>query len=433
NGPENYGFRGNAQNLDLNRDFIKCDSKNARTFTKVFHEWQPDVFIDTHTSNGADHQYVMTYIATQHNKLNQNIGKFLQKTMIPLLDREMKKKKQEMTPYVYPVKEIPDSGIMEFMDSPRYSTGYTALFNTIGFITETHMLKEFKLRVEATYEFLLSTTKLVNDNHFIIGELKSKAQKETAAQIKFNFNWKLDTSSYENIEFKGFEAKYDTNSVTGNKRLFYDQKSKYDKQIKFYNHYKPEINIRKPYAYLVPQAWRRVVESLELNQVAMTRMNKDTILSVEVYYIDTFKTLKNPFEGHYLHSNTSIKKDTQEIQYYKGDYVILMNQTRNKYIVETLEPQSDDSFFSWNFFDNILQQKEYFSHYVFENKAINILEENAELKNVYEKKIKSDTTFANNPRAKLEFIYKNSQYYERSHMRYPIGRVFFEQHLPVEE
>ena len=30
NGPEEFGFRGNARNYDLNRDFIKNDSRNAR-------------------------------------------------------------------------------------------------------------------------------------------------------------------------------------------------------------------------------------------------------------------------------------------------------------------------------------------------------------------------------------------------------------------
>ena len=65
NGPEAFGFRGNARHLDLNRDFIKADSLNARTFAQVFTRWDPDVMVDTHTSNGADYQHVVTLIATQ--------------------------------------------------------------------------------------------------------------------------------------------------------------------------------------------------------------------------------------------------------------------------------------------------------------------------------------------------------------------------------
>ena len=59
NGPESYGFRGNARNYDLNRDFIKSDTKNAKTFAQIFHLVQPDVFIDNHVSNGADYQYIL--------------------------------------------------------------------------------------------------------------------------------------------------------------------------------------------------------------------------------------------------------------------------------------------------------------------------------------------------------------------------------------
>jgi Zinc carboxypeptidase len=65
NGPDEKGFRGNGQNLDLNRDFTKADTKNTLAFYEIFHRWQPDVFLDNHTSNGADYQYTMTLIATQ--------------------------------------------------------------------------------------------------------------------------------------------------------------------------------------------------------------------------------------------------------------------------------------------------------------------------------------------------------------------------------
>ena len=87
-GPREYGFRGNARNLDLNRDFVKCDSKNAQSFNKLFHLWQPDIFIDNHTSNGADYQYTMTLIATQHNKLEQPMADYLNNRLEPHLYEE---------------------------------------------------------------------------------------------------------------------------------------------------------------------------------------------------------------------------------------------------------------------------------------------------------------------------------------------------------
>ncbi|MFY9514602.1 MAG: M14 family zinc carboxypeptidase, partial [Rubrivivax sp.] len=154
NGPEAFGFRGNARHLDLNRDFVKLDSLNARCFAQVFTRWDPDVMVDTHTSNGADYQHVLTLIATQPDKLGGQTGQHLRQTMLPALHAAMAARGFPMCPYVNPVHEIPDDGIADFLDSPRFSTGYAALHHTIGFMPETHMLKPFAARYHSTRALL---------------------------------------------------------------------------------------------------------------------------------------------------------------------------------------------------------------------------------------------------------------------------------------
>ena len=132
NGPKDYGFRGNARNYDLNRDFIKCDTKNAKTFAKIFHLVKPDVFIDNHVSNGADYQYTLTHLFTQHNKLGEDLGNYIHTEMMPNLEQKLAKKDWDITPYVNVFNQVPEKGFSQFLDSPRYSTGYTTLFNTLG-------------------------------------------------------------------------------------------------------------------------------------------------------------------------------------------------------------------------------------------------------------------------------------------------------------
>jgi hypothetical protein len=100
NGPESYGFRGNAQNLDLNRDFTKNDSRNARSFVRIFHWVNPDLQIDNHVSDGADYQYTMTLLPSQWNKLGGGLGTFLHDVFQPALFAGMEKKGWPMTPYV---------------------------------------------------------------------------------------------------------------------------------------------------------------------------------------------------------------------------------------------------------------------------------------------------------------------------------------------
>ncbi len=430
-GPAEYGFRGNARNLDLNRDFIKCDSENAKSFAKIFHKWKPDVFIDTHTTNGADYQYTITLIATQSDKLNPILAEYMDNTMLPYLYKSMKKGRYEMIPYVQSLKQIPDSGIYAFNDSPRYTSGYTSLFNTIGFITETHMLKPYKDRVLSTYDFILNLTEFVNKNSFEFGEVCKKALASTVEKEKFVLNWELDKSLDSTIKFKGFEAEFSTSSITGKQRLHYNRSKSFEKSIKYYLHYKASKIVKKPAYYIIPQAWAEVISRLKLNRVKLNRLNKDTSIAVNVYYIDDFKT-RDAYENHYLHYKIKTHKEKQVIKFYAGDFIIATNQTGNNFIVETLEPDAVDSYFAWNFFDAIIQPKEWMSAYVFEETAIEILKEHPEIKTELEEAKKTDKKLADNHYLQLYFIYKRSKYFEKSFRRYPVYRIEEKITLPVE-
>lgn len=423
NGPAEYGFRGNAINLDLNRDFIKSDSKNTIAFSKIFHDWDPDIFIDTHTSNGSDYQYVMTYILTQPDKLNPNLSEYTQNIIVPFLKKKMKETNFEMSVYVNTIKEVPDSGLISFLETPRYSTGYAALFNTIGFVTETHMLKEYETRVWATYHFIKYVLEVVNTKSIEIGKVREKVKYETTKQDLFTISWLPDTTKFNEIDFKGYAAKFKTSDVTGVQQLYYDQKSSYNKKIRFYGKYKANQIVEKPLAYIIPQQWDEIIERLKLNKVDVSLLNKDTLIQTEVFYIKDYKTSNNPYEGHYFHYDTEIRKEIQNIQFYKGDVLIFPNQKNNRYIIETLDPRATDSFFNWNFFDNILQQKEYFSSYIFDEFASEIIDKNSKLKQDFTQLKSSDSTFAKDNYMQLDFIYKNSEYFEKSFQQYPVYRL----------
>lgn len=431
NGPEEYGFRGNYQNLDLNRDFIKMDARNTEIFTKMYHEWDPDIFIDTHTTDGADYPYTMTLIPTQHNKLNPVLSDYMKNKMTPFLYRRMKNFGFEMFPYVQPLHEIPDSGIIGFFESPRYSTGFTTLFNSFGYTTESHMLKSFKNRVEATYNFLVSMVEFCFVESSIIINLRQKAKNETMHQTEFPLVWRHDTTNFEKILFKGYEASYKSYSIAPS-FLFYDRSKPFEKKISFFNSYNPSTIVHSPLYYVIPQAWDEVIERLVLNGVKIKRLSKDTTLSVEIYYVTSYETIKKPYEGHYLHYNVKVRSEKQEIKYFKGDIIILLNQESNRFIVETLEPEGTDSYFCWNFFDAVLQQKEWYSDYVFIEIVERILVENQLLKIEFENKLKEDTEFAQNIKEKLKFIYERSPYFEKSYNRYPVARGFMEGELPLD-
>jgi len=429
-GPEAYGFRGNARNYDLNRDFLKGDSRNARTFNQIFQTWQPDIFVDNHTSNGADYQYTMTLIATQHDKLEAPLGQFLQETMLPDLYANMKKRNWEMIPYVDGPGETPDSGIAGFCDYGRYSTGYAALWNTIGFMPETHMLKPFADRLWSTYSFMEVVIEFVASHHAEIGKARAAAFEKTRTKQEFVLDYDLDRTRRDSLTFKGFAAKYKPSEVSDLPRLWYDRSEPYEKTIPYYNYFKPAITVEKPLAYLLPQAWENVIERLELNGVEMQRLAKDVEVEVETYFIGEFKT-RNGWEGHYYHSAVELEKKMVKRTFHRGDYVIFPNQNANRYLLETLEPHAPDSWFAWNFFEPILMQKEYFSAYVFEDLAAEFLKENPAVRAELEAKQSADSTFAANAMLQLDWVYRHSPWYEPTHRMYPVGRLLEAVDLPL--
>jgi hypothetical protein len=423
NGPVAYGFRGNSKNYDLNRDFIKSDSKNSMAFQQIFNTWQPEIFVDTHTSNGADYQYTMTLIPTHKDKMNPLLASYLNKTMLPSLYEKMAAVGYEMTPYVNSVEETPDAGITGFLESPRYSTGYATLHNTIGFMPETHMLKAYDKRVDATYQLLKIYVDVVERDAQIIGENKKKADEAVAKQQRFALEWKLNDKVSETFNFKGYAAKYKPSEVSGLDRLYYDREEPYTKPIKYWNTFDASIVIDKPKAYIIPKAWSKVVELLKLNNVRVSELAADQKIEIEHYYIVDYKTGAKPYEGHYLHSAVKLASRKTSLQYYKGDFVVYVDQPTNRYIVETLEPQAMDSFFNWNFFDSILSMKEHFSAYVFEDTAAELIKKDPDLKKKLEEEKARNPELSNSAGAQLDFIYKNSDYFEKTYNRYPVARL----------
>lgn len=432
NGPEKYGFRANGKNINLNRDFTKCDAENSKSFTKIFHEWKPDIFIDTHTSDGADYSYTMTLIPNHFLRMSEPLGTFLKDKMLSDLYKKMEDKNCEMIPYVMPFKQFPEDGIRASFAGPRFSSSYAGLFNTIGFMTEAHMFKTYEERVEATYAFILSVIEFTNNNYLKIGELKNQADENLKKQNEFIMLYDRDTTNYDLIKFKGYKVKFKTSNVTGRQLFYYDKNSPYKREIKYYNYYKEIFSINKPEYYIIPQAWKEVIELLNLNDIEMKQLSSDVELKVEVYYIHDLKTSRRQTDFHLYHEDFNIEIDTQEIQFYKGDYLIPTNQIGNKYIVEMLEPKGEDSFFRWNFFDSILQRHEYFEPYVFDEIAEEILNSNEKLNEEFQEKKKNDIDFSKNIYAQYDFIYRNSPHYEKEYQRYPVYRINEKINLPVE-
>lgn len=423
NGPAEYGFRGNSQNLDLNRDFTKSDTKEARAFAQIFHLLDPDIFVDNHVSDGADYQHTMTLITTQYDKLGGNLGNWLKQTFDPQLYKTMSGKGWDMTPYVNFETASPDNGMEMFYDPPRYSSGYAALFGTISFMPETHMLKPFADRVIATYNLLQTMITTAGNNADSLLLLRQALKKTVIIQKVFPLKFTVDSSKFSYINFKGYQQAYTTSDATGLQKMYYDHSKPFTKPVKFYNSFTGTNFITKPKAYIIDQGWQNVIELLKLNNVKMESFTRDTVLSAEIYHIEDYHASPRAYEKHHKNTGVKITASKQTIHILKGAVYIPLNQIANRYIIEMLEPTGEDSFFSWNFFDAILQQKEGYSDYRWDDIAAKVLKENPELQKKLTQKKLEDSKFATDAAAQLQYIYLNSPYYEPEHLRYPVFRV----------
>jgi hypothetical protein len=424
-GPELFGFRANGRNLDLNRDFIKCDSLAAQVFNRFFSAWSPDVMVDTHTSNGADYFYTMTLIQTQADKLGKELGSFLRHHMLPKMYQDMEARGWPMCPYVNPVKETPDDGIEDFLEVPRFSTGYAALHHTIGFMPETHMLKPFADRYASMRALVETALDFTVVNAKEIQTLRAAAKKSSADKTEWPVQWKADHTKPSIFRFKGYKAIHSPSRIGNYTRLSYDRHQPWEKDIAYYDHFIESVSIKTPKAYLIPQAWREVVERLQWNGLAVKRVEQGTEYAAQTYRIKSVVSRANAYEGHMFHDEVELTTQTERIFAHAGDYLLNLTQENARYAIETLEPQAHDSFFRWGFFNSVLEKKEAYSDYVFEDSAFDMLQDEPELMEKFLQWKMEHPELLSNQAAVLDFIFANGKrFHEPEWRRYPVYSLF---------
>lgn len=421
NGPVEHGIRANARNLDLNRDFIKMDSRNTWAMVEALTRWDPDVYLETHVTDGADHQYVMELLTTQKDKLAPSLSAFMTGTMVPDLRAWMDHRKIPMCPYFETVKEIPEEGLMAFNDGPRYSTGYNALFDRIGILAESHMLKPYADRVNATLQLMFATLATMNEHPRELREARATARESTRRSNGEAFNWSLQTTA-EKIPWLGYQATTRTSSVTGLDVLHYDHAQPTSDSVPWYGTYKSSLYINKPKAYLVPQQWHEVIAWLKANGVQLEVLDSSRSMRCIRYDIFHHEMAKAPYEGHFLWKKASVKPEVQDHAAQAGDVLVPMGYGTDRFVMSVLEPEPNDSYLAWNFFDAVISQKEWFTPYAFDTIAQRILERDPGLRARFNEERKSPE-FASDPWRQYNFILQHSPYAEGWFPRHPILRV----------
>src|SRR5579859_6644747 len=451
NGPEVIGWRGNGTNLNLNRDYMKADSPEARAFLKLFHRWLPDFFVDDHVTDGADFQYDVTFTIDVGPDVSPGLAQWIRDAVTPELERQVNAAGHVASPTYITLQSDTDpaQGLGFNDDPPRFSTGQMILENRPGMLVELHMLKDYKTRVTGNYELLRALLEVMNRDAAKLSALNRQADTEAAklgahpldnSKFPLKLEWNGETTPFL---FRGYQYTRELSAVSGSMWVSYTHQP-WNATLPLATGVKVTAATTPPAAYIIPRQWTQAIDVLAAHDVTIQHTTADWSGKVERYHCAGMEWQGPPFKGRqpifagegagaepgkFGHCSLT----TETVSYPAGSVVVPVNQRLSKVAIHWLEPEAPDSAMRWGLFDPIFEQREYGEGYVLEKIARSMMEKDPALKAEFEKRVMNDPQFAANPEARLEFFYERSPWYLENRVGlYPVGRLLSLDGVPTE-
>lgn len=432
NGPEELGTRNTAQQLNLNRDFLKADTPEMRAWLKLYNYWKPEMFIDVHVTNGADFQYVMTYaIDNQTGNMEPGITKWSADIYEKQLNEMMESAGFPIFLYGnFKKYNAPESGFVADTFDPRYSQGYAAAHNRLGLLIENHIYKPYKQRVEATVEAFIATAKILAENKESLQETIAKADAYTSSpesrKEPFGFNYRATDEEFVMKDYLSWGRDTTISDLSGGEWVTHDYNNPITLNIPVYTKYEATKFVQIPEAYILMPQYANVVELLDLHGVKYSVLEEPKEVEVETYRYKGGVFSPRQSEGRIPVVKVDYTTQVEKLQYPAGSIYVDMNQPAAKVAMWLFEPAAPGSLTYWGFFNVCVQSTNEFwirPQYM-EVKGREMLAKDPQLKAEFEAKLKEDKEFAKNPQAILNFFYDIVK--KRAHQNnelHPVWRV----------
>jgi len=435
-GPENMGWRTNSQNLNLNRDYAKLDTKEIRSVIKIMNEYDPLLYMDIHVTDGVDYQYDITFGGFGQQGYSPAISTWLNTTFKPQADKDLTSNGHIPGQLMFAVNDKDFSmGNNLIMGEPRFSDAYGNTRHLASVLVENHSLKPFKQRVLGTYILLESTLKLLASDGNNLRKSTETDKNKRATQIPLK--WKIpqfkspdstmitSLNPPDSMNLLGIESRINKSSITNSDYVEWLGKP-ITQKIANYKGTEAFQFVKRPKGYWIPSSCYEVIERLRLHGIKMETIKQPREATVEMYRIQTFHFGNDagelqPFEGH-MQVNGTVKTENRKQVFASGSVYISTDQPLGDLVILLLEPEAPDSFFSWGFFDQIFQRTEYIEAYVMEPTMKKMLDDSKELQKEFEEKKAQDSIFANTPEAIYTWFYSKTKYYDERYLLYPVGR-----------
>jgi hypothetical protein len=426
-GPNEMGWRTNSLNLNLNRDYLKADSREIRSFLSFYHQWEPDFYIDTHSTNGGDYQYPMTYAMGIYgeDEAYPALTTWIKEFYVPEIEKKMDYQGYPIFPYVtYRNWHDPRSGLRSGVGHPMYSNSYVAELNRPGLLLEAHMLKPYHIRVESTYYMILHTLRILHQDKQlknIIAEADKFTSSDEFRKHRFPIRYE-NTSDSVIVDFLGVEYNRITSDLTGGNWFIYEPDKPVTYQIPWFNKNRVIMDIEIPDAYIIPVEYFEIIKILDLHGIEMTILESATQMQVQSYKFSEVALSARSTEGRQT-ASFHVEPIEETRLFPKGSAIVSTAQPRVRLLIHALEPMAPGSFAYWGFFNAVFERVEYFESYVMEKMAREMLAEDPALAEQFKKAMEENPSMAQNSNAILTWFYERTPYYDQKYLVYPVGKI----------
>jgi hypothetical protein len=442
-GPVETGWRTTAQNINLNRDYMKADTPEMRAMLRLIDAWDPLVCADLHVTDGADFE---PDISLQVEPLNQGdatlrvSGRQMRDALIARLT-EVGFQALDFYPDLASTDD-PASGFALTVYSPRFSTGYFPQRNRFTVLVETHSWKDYAHRVRVMHNTITSLAEMVGARGpnwlELAHQADQAAMKLAGAEIPLDFtsSWRepaqaggvtpdRDISEARVIEFRGYAYTRAPSPISGGLVTTYDPKTPQIWRVPLRDQVNVAISATAPLGgYVVPVAFAAdIAPRLDAHGIAFSRLqcSRDEI-KAKAFRATEVRFSATPFEGR---MRAQLTGSWHEEMYCPQDGALFVPiaQPLARLVVALFEPRAPDSFAAWGLFNACFEQKEHMEPYVAEQIARDMLAQDPRLAAEFRSRCEHDAKFAASPVARLEFFLRRHASWDTRYNLYPVLRV----------
>jgi Zinc carboxypeptidase len=426
-GPEEMGWRTNAQNLNLNRDYVKADAPEMHAVLRLLNEWDPILYADLHVTDGAQFEHDVSFNVTPTFVGTDE----LRRAGVALRDELVRRiAAQGALPVdFYPSfvrDDDPSSGFATGVAPKRFSQEYWATRNRLAVLVETHSWKDYPTRVRITRNSILAMLEMAarDGRQWLAAAAAADAQSARIGGTTVALTYD-NTEASRTIEFRGYEYTREPSAISGALLTRYDPKRPQIWRVPLRDQIRPGITVVAPRGgYIVPAAHAELVgEKLTVHGIEFRKLESAaTGVATETFRATKVKVAPATFEGHTpLTLEGAWAAEPRDIP--AGSLFVPIAQAKSQLAMALLEPREPDSLASWGFFNPAFERKEYMEAYVAEDVASQMLKDDPKLRAEFARRLEQDADFARSPTARLDFFYQRHSSWDDRYNLYPVYRV----------